>query len=88
MNLLLNHPIPSVHARATALVRALVGLWRDRTGARQHTPARARHPEAVDTATLRDLGIDRSELASFRAEAEARVELTRLRAASHCPPWV
>ncbi len=40
------------------------------------------HAEPLDDATLRDLGIGRSELPSFGAEAEgSSVELTRLRIA-------
>jgi hypothetical protein len=35
--------------------------------------------EPIDAATLRDLGLHRCELASYRAEAEGRVEATRLR---------
>lgn len=35
--------------------------------------------ESLDERSLRDLGFTRSELASVRAEAEGRVEATRLR---------
>jgi hypothetical protein len=62
--------------------RALVALGRDLAGAWRHALAR-RHDAGIDRdiddATLRDLGISRSELSSFRAEAEGRVERTRLR---------
>lgn len=51
------------HALATAFRNALVG---------------GREP-ALDDATLRDLGLSRSELPSYQAEAEGRVEATRRR---------
>jgi uncharacterized protein YjiS (DUF1127 family) len=57
---------------ARRLALALAALWRC---------ARTRH-EPLDDATLRDLGIARSELPSFGAEAEGSVDITRLRLAS------
>ena len=51
------------HALATAFRNALAG---------------DREP-ALDDATLRDLGLSRSELPSYRAEAEGHVEATRRR---------
>lgn len=35
--------------------------------------------ETIDEATLRDLGMSRSELGSYAAEASGRAEMTRLR---------
>lgn len=57
---------------------ALAALWRDLIGSWRSAIARSREPE-LDEATLRDLGISRSELASFGAEADGRVQATRLR---------
>jgi hypothetical protein len=37
--------------------------------------------ESLDDATMRDLGIRASDLVSFRAEAQGRADLTRLRVA-------
>ena len=51
------------HALATAFRRAFLA---------------GRQP-GLDDATLRDLGLSRSELSSFDAEAEGRVEVTRRR---------
>lgn len=55
------------------LVRALQRLREDR---RRRADLRL-----LDAQTLRDLGIDRSELGSCAAEAEGRVERTRRRVA-------
>jgi hypothetical protein len=53
-------------------------LWRDVVGSWCRARAAARH-EPIDDATLRDLGLSRSELASVQEEAEGRVAATRLR---------
>ena len=64
--------------RSTSRPGALAGLWRDlvRSWRQAFTPA---HHQPIDDATLRDLGMSRSELASYAAEASGRVELTRVR---------
>jgi hypothetical protein len=56
-----------------AIGHALAAFIRDAFGPDRHA--------ALDDATLRDLGISRSELASFRAEAEGRAPVTRRRVA-------
>ncbi|MCW5636122.1 MAG: hypothetical protein KIT17_22490 [Rubrivivax sp.] len=61
---------------------ALARLWRDLVGSWRWALARAHEP-AIDAATLRDLGMSRSELASFEAEARGDVEATRLRVLRH-----
>jgi hypothetical protein len=53
-----------------ALWRDLVGAWR---------LAVARRPEELDAATLRDLGLSRTELKSYLAEVDGRAEPTRRR---------
>jgi uncharacterized protein YjiS (DUF1127 family) len=53
-------------------------LWRDIVGAWRGAIAR-RESAAIDDATLRDLGIARSELSSFRAETDGLAAPTRLR---------
>jgi hypothetical protein len=62
--------------------RSLAALWCDLADARRHALARRHRDDVamdIDDKTLRDLGISRCELSSFRAEAEGRVERTRLR---------
>ena len=56
----------------------LAELWRDIVGSWQRARLQARQP-GLDDATLRDLGISRSELGSFEAEASGRAPATRLR---------
>ena len=58
----------------------LAAWWRDLVRSWRHTLTHARQP-AIDEATLRDLGVARSELDSFRAEAEGLASSTRLRVA-------
>ena len=53
-----------------ALWLDLVGAWR---------VAIARRPEELDDATLRDLGLSRTELKSYLAEVDGRAEPTRRR---------
>jgi hypothetical protein len=56
--------------------RAWVRAWRRAFEAMPH--------DTIDDITLRDLGMSRSELGSYAAEASGRAELTRLRViASH-----
>lgn len=57
------------------LSQALAGDWRRSMAARWKK-------DELDDATLRDLGISRSELPSYAAEAEQRVEATRRRVAA------
>jgi uncharacterized protein YjiS (DUF1127 family) len=61
---------------------ALAALWRDIVGSWRYALARANEPR-IDDATLRDLGMSRSEIASCEAEARGRVEATRLRVLRH-----
>jgi len=66
----------------TGWPRSLAALWCGLAGAWRHAIARRHGVDVamdIDDKTLRDLGISRSELSSFRAEAEGRVERTRLR---------
>jgi hypothetical protein len=65
------HALSSYSASLTALGHALATAFRNAF-------AGGREP-ALDDATLRDLGLSRSELASYQAEAEGRVEATRRR---------
>ncbi|HEU5296547.1 MAG TPA: hypothetical protein VFU71_17335 [Burkholderiaceae bacterium] len=58
-----------------------VALWDDLIGAWRL--AIARQPDALDDAALRDLGISRSELQSYIAEADGLVESTRRRVIEH-----
>jgi hypothetical protein len=67
-----------VATRTAQAVPPLSLVWRAITAAcRALLPVDRYDP--IDAATLRDLGIDRSELASFQAEADGRAALTRLR---------
>ncbi|WP_428415695.1 hypothetical protein [Methylibium sp.] len=58
------------------LSQALAGDWR------RSMAARWKKKDELDDATLRDLGISRSELPSYAAEAEQRAETTRRRVAA------
>ena len=55
-----------------------IALWHGLAGACRAALARDRMPW-LDDATLRDLGLTRSELSSFQAEAMGRTEVTRRR---------
>lgn len=79
-NRLLTRSYGSAARRLSDWRRSLGALWRAFVGACRHALAR-RHALDIDIdgTTLRDLGISRSELSSFRAEAEGRAERTRLR---------
>jgi len=57
-------------AACDALWHDLIGAWR---------VARARAPQPIDGAALRDLGLCRSELQSYLAEVDGTVEATRIR---------
>jgi hypothetical protein len=59
----------------------LAARWREMVGAWRAASARAQAEPAIDDQTLRDLGLSRSELPSFRAEAGGLVAQTRLRVA-------
>lgn len=59
---------------SSALVLALVGAFRSARARR-----RCMDLDELDELTLRDLGISRSELSSFRAEVNGLAEKTRLR---------
>jgi hypothetical protein len=78
----LSHPRPNreTSSRPQAEPGPLAALWRDLAGSWRHAWAQAR-VEAIDEATLRDLGVARCELESFRAETEGRAAHTRLRVA-------
>lgn len=70
-----------------ALARDLIGAWRlalARSGERRRN--RSEH-EWIDTRTLRDLGIGRAELSSFRAEALGLAEPSRLRVLRDLERW-
>jgi len=64
---------------------ALAALWRGMLGSWRHALARAQVESPIDEPTLRDLGLSRSELPSFRAEADGLVAQTRLRVVQR--PW-
>jgi len=65
--------------RASPRLAHWVALWQDLIGAWRL--AIARRPEApLDDAALRDLGLCRSELQSYLAEVDGRVDATRVRA--------
>ena len=76
--------IPTLSRRASPAVRArswlqpLAALWQGLAGACRASLVRDRMPW-IDDATLRDLGISRSELSSCQAEADGRTERTRRR---------
>ena len=59
---------------SSALALALAEAWR-----RTRAPRRGTDLDELDDLTLRDLGINRSELSSFHAEANGLAEKTRLR---------
>jgi hypothetical protein len=74
--------------RAPRRDRRWAALWNDLVRSWRHALDGATH-ESIDDATLRDLGISRSELGSFRAEADGHVPATRLRivAAARIGRW-
>jgi len=67
------------HLRVMALHPALV-LMRCIREARRRAREN-RELRALDASTLRDLGVDRSELPSYRVESDGRAAHTRLRVA-------
>jgi hypothetical protein len=64
--------------RAPSWLQPLSALGQGLAGACRASLARDRMPW-LDAAALRDLGISRSELPSFEAEADGRAERTRRR---------
>lgn len=69
-------------ARRSGCLLRLTGAWQSAFGAwreRQRWRALERRLPDLDEATLRDLGIGRSELLSYWAESQQLVEATRLR---------
>lgn len=68
-------PLP---ARPASSLNRLAEMWRDAVRACRRALAAPSH-EAIDDLTLRDLGMSRSELGSYAAEASGRAELTRQR---------
>lgn len=81
----LTHPLPSLR-RATGAASTLATLWRDIVSSWRHAVARSRE-QPIDDATLRDLGITRSELSSFEAEAAGLAPRTRLRLLHPTTEW-
>jgi uncharacterized protein YjiS (DUF1127 family) len=63
-------------------LQPLAALWRDIVGSWRHAVASRRY-EHIDDATLRDIGVSRSELSSFDAEARGLAEPTRVRVISN-----
>ena len=67
------------HHLFSATLRGLLGCIRSRlAAARRHAAAR-REFQRLDSGTLRDLGMTRSEFGSFWAEAHGLAEHTRVR---------
>jgi uncharacterized protein YjiS (DUF1127 family) len=80
----MNQPIPISRPwwqrlRATGLHAALVLIACIRQARRR--ARENRELRALDASTLRDLGVDRSELPSYRVESDGRAARTRLRVA-------
>lgn len=70
--------LPTARSRGAAFLDAARGLWSHWQRARQ-LAADERSLAHLDAATLRDLGMSRSEFGSYQAERERLVEATRLR---------
>ena len=64
--------------RCLRWARSWAALWHDIVGSWRCALVRCA-PQRIDPATLRDLGLDRSELASYRAELDGHAEATRRR---------
>lgn len=70
--------IAAPFTRCLRWARSWAALWHDIVGSWRYALARAA-PQRIDPATLRDLGLHRSELGSYRAELDGRAEATRCR---------
>lgn len=70
----------SAATAAAAATPRVVPNWLLRLRAAWHRVGAAVATDGLDEQTLRDIGLTRSELPSYRAEVEGLVEATRVRA--------
>ena len=75
-------PMDAAAAFLVRVATATFSALRAARGALRAAFARRRTEEWLDDATLRDLGVDRSERSSYQAESRAIVETTRRRVAA------
>lgn len=72
-------PAPGAVSTTTSTTAALRGWWQGLQAA-WHRWGEVHDIDTLDAALLRDIGLSRSELSSYRAEVAGEVEATRVRA--------
>lgn len=75
-------PLPKVHPTSSDAFSLIADWWRERIERWRRARERAAHErliDGLDDATLRDIGMARSEAASYWVESEGLASATRLR---------